>query len=332
MSVQPLAFPDASVAGHPTGEGLASALTGLLDRLAGRVVLFRYRDWVFVSFGLFGGLGALLTTGLMGAILVGRGMAPASFLTLAVIGGAAVVVGSWLLGVAYDYRLLLESPRKALRRPVFVSWGGVLGLALTLAVFAALSGPSVLTLLDALACSIFLGHAVGRVGCLAYGCCFGRPTRCRLSITYRNPQAKAVRVGHRHGIPLHPASLYEAVSELGLLVAINAVALYGAPLGLPTALALLGYGGIRFGVEFLRDQDGRAVLGFLSVNHLIALGMVALGAGLAAFGLPGGLGATPAFNWSASFAAAPWLVPSTLPVALVVFVGFSAHRGSVGSW
>ena len=171
MSVQPVPYPDAKpiqVQGLPAlGEGLERhlvALSAILDRLADRVVLFRYRDWVFVSFGLFGAIGAVLTTSLMGAILVGQGVAPGLFLGMALLGSAAVVGGSWLLGQAFDYRLLLEDPRKALRRPVFVSWGGVLGLALTLVLFASLSGQGLLTLLDALARSIFLGHAVGRVG------------------------------------------------------------------------------------------------------------------------------------------------------------------------
>ena len=339
MSVQPVPYLGAgavSVPGRqPLGDELERhlvALSAVLDRLAERVVLFRHGDWVFVSFGLFGALGAVLTTGLMGAILVGQGVAPGLFLGLALVGSATVVGGSWLLGQVFDYRLLLEDPRKALRRPVFVSWGGALGLSLTLVLFASLSGQGLLLLLDALARSIFLGHAVGRIGCLSYGCCFGRPTRGRLAITYHNPHAKAVRIGRRQGVPLHPAALYEAALELALLLAINAVALWGAPVGVPTVLALVGYGCIRFAVEFLRDQRGRAVVGSLSLNHLIALAMLGLGAGLAALVLPGGLGLAPAVAWSTSLAAAPWLAPASVPGALVIFVGFSLHRGGIGRW
>jgi phosphatidylglycerol:prolipoprotein diacylglycerol transferase len=287
---------------------------------------------VFVSFGLFGALGAFLTTALMGAILIGQGVRPGLFLTMALFGSAAVVGGSWLLGQALDYRLLLEAPRKALRRPVFVSWGGFLGLALTLALFASLSGQSLLILLDALARSIFLGHAVGRIGCLSYGCCFGRPTRHRLAITYHNAHAKAVRIGRQRGVPLHPAALYEAVLELALLVGINAMALYGAPLGAPTAAAFLGYGCIRFSVEFVRDHGGHTVVGPLSVNHLISLAAVGVGACVAALALSGGLGVTPAITWSASLDVAPWLATASMPVTAVIFVGFSLHRGGIGRW
>jgi phosphatidylglycerol:prolipoprotein diacylglycerol transferase len=309
-----------------------AAISSVLDQLADRVVLFQYREWLFVTFGLFGALGTTLTAALMGAILLGQGVAPGLFLAMALLGSAGVVGGSWLLGQALDYRQLLANPHCAVRRPLFVSWGGALGLSLALALAAALSGHHPLLMLDALARSIFLGHAVGRIGCLSYGCCFGRPTRHRLAITYRNPQAKAVRVGRLQGVPLHPAALYEAILEIGLLVAVNAVALLGAPLGAPTALALIGYGCVRFAVEFLRNNEGRLVIGPISLNHLIALALVGLGAGLAALTPLGDAQAAPAVAWSALLDAAPWLALGITPCTLLVFVGFSTHRGGVGRW
>jgi phosphatidylglycerol:prolipoprotein diacylglycerol transferase len=309
-----------------------TAISSVLDQLADRVVLFRYREWLFVTFGLFGALGTVLSTALMGAILLGQGVAPGIFLSMALLGSVAIVGGSWLLGQLFDYRLLLSDPHRAVRRPMFVSWGGALGLSLTLALAAALSGIDLLLMLDALARSIFLGHAVGRIGCLSYGCCFGRPTRHRLAITYRNPQAKAVRVGHLQGVPLHPAALYEAILEIGLLLAVNAVALLGAPIGAPTALALIGYGCVRFAVEFLRHSDGRMAVGPISLNHLIALALVGFGAGMAALTPLGDPQAAPAIAWSAFLDAAPWLAPGIAPCALLVFLGFSTHRGVVGRW
>src|SRR4030067_735427 len=79
--------------------------------------------------------------------------------------------------------------------------------------------------------------------------------------------------------------------------AANAASWAGAPLGVPTALALLLYGLGRFGIEFLRNNDGRTVLPrlkgrapflkgtvplpalpALSVNHLLSLVVLSLGA------------------------------------------------------
>ncbi len=187
-------------------------------------------------------------------------------------------------------------------------------------------------MLDAVARSTFLGHAIGRLGCLTYGCCFGRPTRSPLAITYRAPEAKAVRVGHRHGVPLHPAPLYEALLDIALLVAVNAVAFAGAPLGVPAALACFGYGCGRFAIEFLRDNQGRAPLGRISLNQRIALAMALLGVALAGIVLLGEPAAAPPFAFAAPLRDALWLSAATLPGALTVFVGFSLHRGEVGRW
>jgi phosphatidylglycerol:prolipoprotein diacylglycerol transferase len=311
---------------------LVRAATASLDWLGERVVLFRYGDWVFVSFGLFATVGAWLTMSLLGFLLIGQGVAPAQFLRLALQGCVAVVAGSWLLARFLDLRIPVADDGAVPPRPAFVSWGGIFALVLVLALFGVFSGHGALVVLDATARTVFLGHAVGRLGCLSYGCCFGRPTRCRLAITYHTPQAKAVRVGGRRGVPLHPAPLYEALLDIALFVAVNAVALAGAPLGAPTALAFIGYGGGRFAIEFLRDNDVRVLGGRIALNQLIALALVLQGAGLAGALLLGDPGAAAPFAWKAPLHAAPWLSTGTLPGALAVFVGFSLHRGEVGSW
>jgi len=310
----------------------ADTAVAILDWLGGKVVLFRYRNWVFVSFGLFATVGAWLTTSLMGFLLIGQGVEPKQFLHLAWIGCVAVVAGSWLLALLIDLRALLADPAAVLRRPTFISWGGFLALALVLAVFGAFSGHGTLVMLDAVARAIFLGHAVGRLGCLSYGCCFGRPTRGPLAITYRTPQAKAVRVGHRQGVPLHPAPLYEALLDIVLFAAVNAAAMAGAPLGAPAALALVGYGCGRFAVEFLRDNTGRMLVGGFSLNQLIALALALSGVALAATILLGEPGTPQAFAWRATPRDMLWLSAATLPATLTVFVGFSLHRGEVGRW
>lgn len=318
------------------GTALANGLRGALDFLADRVVLFRCGNAVFVTFGLFAGLGALLSMTAMGGLLVVQGVAVHVFLLLTLAGSAAVVLGSWVAGQVFDYELLLRSPRDALRRPVFVSWGGLVGMLLVLAVFAPFTGLGLLVILDAAARSVPLGHALGRLGCLSYGCCFGRPTGSLVAITYRNPEAKAVRVAGLQHVPLHPAAFYEAVLDCGILVVANAASWIGVPHGVPTALAFLLYGLGRFAVEFLRDDRDRfarpplAMLPALSVNHLLCLALVAV-VTLALPALFRG-DTAPFVSWTASLAAAPALLPITAPSAGLVFLGFSLHRGRVGEW
>ncbi|MFI5397225.1 MAG: prolipoprotein diacylglyceryl transferase [Candidatus Binatia bacterium] len=306
-------------------------LSAALDGLGRRVVLFRYGDLVFVTFGLFAALGAFVTLAWLGVILLGQGLAPELFAVFTLSGSLVVVAASWLLAQLFDYRLLLANPRAALRRPVFISWGGILGIFIVLGLFAPVSGFSALLLLDALARSVPLGHALGRLGCLSYGCCFGRPTSLRLAITYRNPSAKAVRVGGLQHVRLHPAAFYEAVLGIGIVVVTNAAAVLGAPRGVPAALGMILYGLGRFGIEFVRNNDGRIVRGLLSLNHLLSLALA--GVGFIAWPvLHHAAQATPVISWTMASAAVPWLVPGVVPACLLIFVGFSLHRGRVGAW
>ncbi len=306
-------------------------VSGALDKLAERVVLFQHGDLVFVTFGAFAALGAFLTLAWMGVILIGQGVAVGAFVTLALVASALVVLGSWVVAQLLDIRMLLQNPWDALRRPVFASWGGLLTVPLVFGYFSWHSGIAMLALVDAFALAMPIGHALGRFGCVSYGCCFGRPTRGRLAITYRNPLAKAVRVGGHHNVSLHPAAFYEAVLDLGILVVVNAAFLLGAPLGLPSALALMTYGLGRFAIEFLRNNDGRIVLGRYSLNHLFSLAMASLGVVL----LPSILlapVATPAIAWAPVLDAVPWLLPALAPAAIVIFASYSVHRRSVGAW
>jgi len=307
------------------------AAAGLLDWLGSRVVLFRAGDWLFVTFGLFAALGAVAALAGAGVLLVGHGLAAACFPPLAVAGSALVVVGSWAAGQLLDYRRLRREGLSAAKRPVFVSWGGLAGLLLTLVIFARWSGLALLLVWDDLARVMPLGHALGRLGCLTYGCCCGRPTAGRLAITYRHPESKAVRNNGLAGVPLHPAALYEAILDLGILAVANLAALAGAPTGVPTALVFLAYGAGRFGIEFLRDNGGRFVLGCLSVNHVASLAVAALGALVLAVSAAAGVAAPP-YSPAAAAAGAGKIAVAVAPAAALVFVGFGLHRRRVGEW
>ena len=306
-------------------------LSGALSALGRRVVLTRAGDFVFVTFGALAGLGTLLGFGWMSMLWVGQGLAPAHLSGLGLTGAVGIVGGSWIAALALDHRTLLERPLETLRRPAFVSWGGLAGAFAAIALCAAISHFGVLLLLDGFARGAPLGHLLGRVGCLTYGCCFGRQTSSPLSITYTHPESKAVRVAGLHGVPLHPAAFYEAVLDGVLFLTLNAVAIAGAPQGVPAALCLAGYGIGRFGIEFLRDNGGRMLPVGLAVNQVVSLALAAVGL-LSLVPLYWLAPATPAISWMAVLRASPAVLLALVPCAALVGFGFSLHRGRVGSW
>jgi phosphatidylglycerol:prolipoprotein diacylglycerol transferase len=55
--------------------------------------------------------------------------------------------------------------------------------------------------------SIALGEAIGRWGCFAAGCCYGRPTSGPFGVTFTDQFAHEA-VGTPLNVPLHPTQLY----------------------------------------------------------------------------------------------------------------------------
>ena len=50
---------------------------------------------------------------------------------------------------------------------------------------------------DAFAPGIAIGHAIGRIGCFAAGCCWGKECDLPWAVTFHNPEASALT-----GVPL----------------------------------------------------------------------------------------------------------------------------------
>jgi phosphatidylglycerol:prolipoprotein diacylglycerol transferase len=81
---------------------------------------------------------------------------------------------------------------------------------------------------DLAAPSVALGHAVGRIGCLMAGCCYGKPCAAPWAVRF-GPGSVAFDEGLAAGrfppasmstwtAPLHPTQLYEAIGELAIFV------------------------------------------------------------------------------------------------------------------
>jgi phosphatidylglycerol:prolipoprotein diacylglycerol transferase len=110
-----------------------------------------------------------------------------------------------------------------------VFYGGVVGAAGVLVYFSRKHGWSLAGLADLFAPGLPLGHALGRLGCLAAGCCFGRPSQAPWAVAFL-PGSVAFRELATRGliddatgrtVPLHPTQLYESLAELaifGLLI------------------------------------------------------------------------------------------------------------------
>jgi phosphatidylglycerol:prolipoprotein diacylglycerol transferase len=166
-----------------------------------------------------------------------------------------------------------------------VFYGGIAGAALVALHFARRERWSFWALGDVFAPAVALGHALGRVGCFAAGCCFGKATSAASAWGAAFPRGSVafdelssfglVAPGASFTPPLHATQLYEAAGEGLLCLALLAVR--PRLRTRPGALALLyagGYAALRFVVEIFRGDVARRYVAELATPGLArALGL-----------------------------------------------------------
>ncbi len=155
--------------------------------------------------------------------------------------------------------------------------GAILGGTAATMVWARLSGHPTTSWLDAAAGAAPLAQAIGRLGCLSAGCCFGRPTGSWLALPLPDV---AGTVAMRY-----PTQLMAAAGDLGILAAVlgleRGLARRGhtAP-GLLFATYLGLYGTKRFLLEYLRGTAAPLLAG-LTWAQLAAAALGTAGAAAA---------------------------------------------------
>jgi phosphatidylglycerol---prolipoprotein diacylglyceryl transferase len=190
-----------------------------------------------------------------------RGLNSEKIVNLGVYCALAGMLGAKLLMIALDPDLrshIGEIFSLATLQSAGIFFGGFI-LALVFAYFyMRRQGLPVLATSDVFAPGIAIGHGIGRLGCFAAGCCWGKPTHLPWAVTFTSKDATT---GVPLNIPLHPTQLYEAFAEgiicLVLIIQLKRPHRDGQVIGL---YALL-YGCVRFAVEFLRDHDASNPLG-----------------------------------------------------------------------
>jgi phosphatidylglycerol:prolipoprotein diacylglycerol transferase len=207
-----------------------------------------------------------------------RGLDGARILDLGIYIIVSALVGAKLMLLVVDFGYFRENPRELLS---LVRSGGVFYGGLILAVLVAFwymrrTRLPVWPTCDAFAPGIALGHAIGRLGCLLAGCCYGRPTAMPWGITFTDPFA-ASNVGTPLGVPLHPTQIYESGAEFLILAILLATERRGKGFaGRTFWLYMLLYGISRFIIEYFRGDERGLVFGALSTSQFISVLIVPL--------------------------------------------------------
>ncbi len=186
---------------------------------------------------------------------VGCGLACGKLLYMAVTYSASELL-SWIRAGDLDF----------LNNGGLVFYGGLFG-GIAGAIFGAkLAGRQTAELERAFIPYIPLGHAIGRIGCVMAGCCYGIPYNGIGALYYPSAVSGVSPVQGRF-----PVQLLEAILDVGIFVCLwrmektrrRRFALLFAYLGM--------YGAIRFATEFLRGDSLRGIYAGLSTSQWVSL-------------------------------------------------------------
>ncbi|RPJ58184.1 MAG: prolipoprotein diacylglyceryl transferase [Dehalococcoidia bacterium] len=120
-----------------------------------------------------------------------------------VVGG---IVGARLLHIIDKWEYYINHPEQLLNFAGLAVWGAVLGGAVAMLIYCLVKKMSFWKLGDTVAPGAIMAQAIGRVGCLVNGCCYGAVCELPISVIYLNPNSYAP-----HGVPVYPTQIFHIV-------------------------------------------------------------------------------------------------------------------------
>ncbi|HXN23177.1 MAG TPA: prolipoprotein diacylglyceryl transferase [Candidatus Dormibacteraeota bacterium] len=245
-------------------------------------VLFAWGSFKLYAYGVLVAVGVLLGLLLARKRAAALGLDPDRIWNLGVYGILAALVGAklWLILAEWQHYSRhfgeIFSVRTLLTGGTF--YGSLAGgtLALTLGAWSYKLNRKLV--LDLFAPGTALGQAIGRLGCFAAGCCYGKPTGVPWGVTFTNPIAFQI-AGTPLGIPLHPAQLYESGCDFLIFVFLVRLAKHQRFAGEVFAAYAILYGVVRGIIEFFRGDPDRTLLagGAFSLMQVASLFLIGVG-------------------------------------------------------
>ncbi len=224
-------------------------------------VLYKGTDLIIYSYPLFMGMSWGLSYQLTRGILESKGISLKGFQFLF----WGIFLNSWV-GAKVFY--LITSGKTDLTTNSsfwlgggFVFYGGFLFSLIFVLLYCLVFKKFKLSDLAYLSPGLAFGHALGRIGCLLAGCCFG--TTCSL------PWAI-----HLHDEWRHPVQAYEALGLVFIGFFILKLIRKNTP-GVQVVLSYIGsYSLLRFSLEFIRGDKIRGVYYGLSTSQWVSLVLI----------------------------------------------------------
>ncbi|SDL27093.1 Prolipoprotein diacylglyceryl transferase [Clostridium cochlearium] len=234
-----------------------------------------------VLFEIFGlkiyGYGAMIALGILAAVILldkrskNMGYNEDSIFNMTIVAIIGGILGGKLLYIIVDIKNIIDNPEilKDLGNG-FVIYGAIIGGALSVYLYCKKKNWNVLEMLDLVVPSVALAQGFGRIGCFLAGCCYGKPTKLPIGITFTNsPFAPS-------NIHLHPTQIYSSIFDFLLAFFLLWYSKKDKKPGRVFSLYVILYGVGRIIVEFFRG-DPRGNVFILSTSQFISLFTIIIG-------------------------------------------------------
>ena len=236
--------------------------------------------------------GALLVLAILGAICtvlrLGRreGLDSGQLLDFSTWLLLVALMGAKVLMVISDWGYYRQYPGEIFSRNTFLAggvfYGGFIAAVLFAAWYIRLHHLPFWKVVDVYAPAIAVGQGVGRLGCFAAGCDYGKPTASTWSVIFRNALSHEVS-GVPLGIPLYPTQIYESLATFLIFALLLWRYSRKSRDGEIFVLYLALYAVARFFLEFLRGDEDRGFVfhHLLSTSQFVAILALAVALGMA---------------------------------------------------
>jgi len=246
--------------------------------------LFHIGSFSLPTYGLLVSLGVLLGLWISVRNSDKQGIDPEHAWNLGIVVVLCGILGAKILYIVNDWSYYTTHPGEIFSLGTLqaggVFSGGLIGAFAAAAWYVHKHRMPALATCDAFAPGLALGHSIGRIGCFAAGCCWGKPTQALWGVTFTNPLARAW-VGTPLNQALQPTQLFESAVELANFFILTWMLKRKRFDGQIFGAYLFLYGIARYFLEFLRDDPGRgSVFGGLMTGTQLVSVLLVIGGGL----------------------------------------------------
>ena len=176
--------------------------------------LFHIGSFSLPTYGVLVATAYLVAIWLLNRKAQAEGLPKEKILDLSLYVLTAAILGAKLLLIIVEWRRYWANPRELIEvvQSAGVFYGGLLCASVVGIWYLRKHRLPAWRIADMGAPSIALGEAIGRWGCFAAGCCYGKETSGPFHVTFSNPLAHE-NVGTPLNVPLHPTQIYLSLNS-----------------------------------------------------------------------------------------------------------------------